>query len=145
MKKQFAKLNSEEISLLLKAPILVSVLASSSDHEINNDGKAEAIRLAHLKTFTADPLLLSYYEEVSKNFQKHFEETAKKYSPFDKVKIGDLKKEIDKVNDVIAKLDTEFAQTLHHSLSEYARHVKKAGRSLLDDFIFPIPIRGLTD
>lgn len=144
MIKQFEKLNRKEIELLFMAPVLVSVLAASGDHEISQDGKAEAIKLAHLKTFTADPILLAYYEEVETDFKKHFEETVKKYSPFDVAKREDLKKEINVLNTVIAKLDKEFGQMLNDSLTGYVRHVKRAGISILDDFIFPIAIPGLT-
>ena len=64
MKEQFESLTEEEKRLLYKAPVLVSVLASCSLNEVNKAQKADAIKLAHLKTFTAAPLLLSYYAEV---------------------------------------------------------------------------------
>src|ERR1035437_3216228 len=130
MIKQFEKLTKAEIELLLKAPILVSVLATSGDHEISKKEKAEAVKFAHIKTFSADPLLLPYYKEVEKNFIIYFEEIVKKYAPFDDVKREALKKEIDTLNTVIAKLDKQFARTLHRSLSNYAEHVKKFDRVL---------------
>ena len=57
MIKQFEKLTTEERSLLYKAPVLVSVLVSCSFNEVNKYQEADAIKLAHLKTFTAIPLL----------------------------------------------------------------------------------------
>ena len=145
MIKQFEKLTKEETELLLKAPILVSVLATSGDHEISKREKAEAVKFAHIKTFSADPLLLSYYKEVEKNFIAYFEAIVKKYAPFDNAKREALKKEIDTLNIVISKLDKQFARTLHRSLSNYAEHVMKSDRVLLETFIFPIPIHGLSD
>lgn len=143
--KHFKKLTKDEIELLLKAPVLVSVLAASRDHKISNEEKADAIKLAHLKTFTADPLLLSYYKEVENNFKHYFEMIVKKYAPFNDVKREELKKEINILNTVIIKLNKKIAKTLHNSLSRYAEHVKKSERSFLGNFIFPIPILGLTD
>lgn len=145
MIKQFEKLTREDRELLLKAPVLVSVLAASGDHEISSKRKADAIKLAHLKTFTADYLLLAYYKEVEKNFKQYFEDAVKKYAPFDDQSREALKKEINNLNDVIAKLDKEFAGTLHRSLTGYAGHVRRAERGVLPDFIFPLPIHGLTD
>jgi len=145
MIKQFDKLTKAETEILLKAPILVSVLATSGDHEITKREKAETVKLAHLKTFTADPLLLSYYQEVDKNFTAYFEIILKKYAPFDDAKREELKTEINTLNSVIAKLDKQFARTLLRSLSNYAEHVKKSDRVFLETFIFPIPIHGLTD
>jgi len=145
MIKQFEKLTTEERSLLYKAPVLMSVLASCSFNEVNKYQKTDAIKLAHLKTFTAIPLLLPYYSEVEKTFKEQFETAIKKYFPFDKAKRNDLKKEIDKVNHVIGKLDKEYAQVLHNSLDRYSNHVKKAAHSIFQDFIFPVPIPGLSD
>jgi hypothetical protein len=145
MIKQFEKLTKAETELLLKAPVLVSVLIASGDHEISKGEKADAIKLAHLKTYTADPLLLPYYREVEKNFNINFKVIEEKYTPFDNVKREALKKEINILNAVIAKLDKEFARTLHRSLSGYAEHVKKVDKRFLETFVFPIPIHGLTD
>jgi len=142
---QFKKLTTKERELLYKAPVLVSVLASCSFNEVNKTRKADAIKLAHLKTFTAIPLLQRYYAEVEKHFKEQFEAEIKKYFPFDEAKRSDLKKEMDSVNHAIEKLDREYAQALHKSLERYAAHVKKSTHSVFQDFIFPMPIAGLTD
>ncbi|MEO5999566.1 MAG: hypothetical protein ABIN89_22415 [Chitinophagaceae bacterium] len=145
MIKQFEKLTMEEQELLFKAPVLVSVLASSSFKTVNKIQKADAIKLAHLKTFTAIPLLIPYYTEVEKDFKEQFEEVQKQYFPFDEVKRNALKKEMDRVNLVIEKLEKEYAMALYKSLEKYARHVKRATHTVFVDFIFPVPIPGLTD
>jgi len=145
MIKQFEKLTPEERKLLFRAPVLVSVLASSPNNDINKIQKADAIKLAHLKTFTATSLLIPYYNEVEKDFKEQFEIALKQYFPFDDANRMELKKEIDKVNLIIGKLDKQYAQTLHKSLEKYAAHVKRAMHTVFVDFIFPIPIPGLTD
>jgi len=63
---QFEKLTPREQELLVKAPVLLSVLASCSEHGINQKQKADAIKLAHIKTFTALPELQSYFREAEK-------------------------------------------------------------------------------
>ena len=145
MIKEFKKLNAKEQDLILKAPALLSVLAASGAFGITNEQKAEAIKMAHLKTFTANPLLLLYYSDVETKFKKNFESTVKKYAPFDTVKRDALKQEIALTNSLFKKLDKEFAKTLHKSLDGYAKHVGKSARSFFENFIFPIPIKGLTD
>src|SRR3990172_8606507 len=105
MIKKFKKLTADEIEVLIKAPVLVSVLAASKDKKISEDEKAEATKLAHLKTFTADPLLLPYYNEVEKNFTKYFVEIVRKYTPFNDEQTAELKQEIDVANSIIGKLD----------------------------------------
>jgi hypothetical protein len=145
MIKQLEKLTTEERSLLCKAPVLVSVLVSCSFNEVNKYQEGDAIKLAHLKTFTAIPLLRPYYREVEMAFKEQFETSIRKYFPFDEAKLNELKGEIDKVDIVIGKLDKEYAHALHNSLQGYANHVKKAAHSIFQDVIFPMPIPGLTD
>ena len=145
MIKQFETLAQEERDLLLKAPVLVSVLAACSYNRVNQSQKADAVKLAHFKTFTAAPVLLPYYIEVEKTFLEQFDSTVNKYFPFDEERRSALKKEIGRVNTVIAKLDSGYAAILHKSLEKYAKHVQKAAHSIFEDFIFPIPIPGLSE
>lgn len=143
MIRQFVNLQDKEKELLLKAPALISVYESSSLNEINSTRKADAIKLAHLRTFAATPLLIPFYIEVEKDFKMHFEEIAKQYAPLNKEKRDELKKEIESIEPVLDKLDKEYARTLRSSFNKFARHVQHADRSILEYFIFPLPMPGL--
>lgn len=142
--KQLENLTNEERNILLTAPVILSVLASCSGNEINKDQKADAIRLAHLKTFTADPLLIPFYIEVEKNFKEQFELVAKVCMPFDEIKRKEVKNRMKTINLILEKLDRGYANKLHQSFEKYERHVRKAGQSVVQDFIFPLPLPGLT-
>jgi hypothetical protein len=83
MVNEFKNLTAEEQEMLLKAPVLVSVQAATRNHEISEAQKADAFKLAHLKTFTAAPQLAAYYEEVNQRFKVNFEAAIKKYAPFE--------------------------------------------------------------
>lgn len=143
--KQLESLTNEERKILLTAPVLLSVLASCSNNEINKDQKADAIRLAHLRTFTADPLLIPFYIEVEKNFQKQFELLVKEYLPLDESKRNEIKNKMKSINVILKKLNKDYADRLYESFEKYERHVKKAGHTVVQDFIFPMPLPGLTD
>ena len=143
MIRQFENLLDDEKELLFKAPALISVYESSALNEINSTRKADAIKLAHLRTFAATPLLIPFYIEVEKDFKMHFEEIAKKYSPLDEGKRAELKKEIEHLEPLLNKLDREYSQTLKSSLNKFARHVKHADQSILEYFVFPLPLPGL--
>jgi hypothetical protein len=140
MLKLFEKLTIQEQELLFQAPILMSVLASCGDGEVNKQQKAEAIKLAHIKTFTAVPLLRPYYQEVEKRFREDFESIAKLYSPFDEKKRNELKMEIEKVQPILKKINPVYAELLGKSLERYANHVKRASHSIFRDFMFPMII-----
>ncbi|RYG48641.1 MAG: ATP-binding cassette domain-containing protein [Chitinophagaceae bacterium] len=57
----------------------------------------------------------------------------------------ELKQEINRLSEVIAKLDDVYAQKLNRSLQRYADHVKRSTHSVFQDFIFPLHISGLND
>ncbi len=144
MLNEFKKLTEEEVSLLMKAPALLSVLAACSEGGVNGAEKADAIRMSHLRTFTADFTLLDYYREVEKTFVQDFEMLAAKYFPLDEEKKEAIALEIKKTDQAIANLDPANGLLLHKSLDSYIAHVKRAGRSIFFDFIFPLPITGIT-
>ena len=141
----FEKLNIREQELLIKAPVLLSVLASCSEHGINQKQKADAIKLAHIKTFTALPELQPYFKEAEKNFKEHFEEAAERYFPFDEEHRLMLKNEIKKIREIISGLDPIYATSLSKSLERYVIHVKRATYSIFRDFIFPLAMPDLKD
>lgn len=145
MINEFEKLRPEERALLFKAPVLISALVSSSYREVNQTQKNDAIKLAHLRTFTAPPSLLPYYREVDTLFKEELEKTLQEYYPFDEAKRAELQEKLEEANKVITKLEGSYAQVLHKSLESYASHVKKSTFSVFRDFIFPITYSRLND
>lgn len=143
--KQLERLTIEERELLFSAPVLLSVLACCTNNEVNKVQKADAIKMAHLKTFTADPLLIPFYMEVEKQFQERFELAVRQYKPFDDAGRQALKEKISQIHFILGKLDKSYANILDKSFEKYERHVKKADHTVLQDFIFPVPMRGLND
>jgi hypothetical protein len=137
MIRQFQNLSWKERELLFHAPALLSVLVSCSENEVNETHRNAAIKLAHLRTFTADGILLPYYHQVEKTFNTAFEDAVNRYAPFDAMKREELKKEISKVNDVIDKLEPAYGQALKRSLEGYALHVKRSDSNVFSSVIFP--------
>src|SRR6478736_2146926 len=100
MKTGFILLSKDEIALLLKAPAIISFLAAIG---------TGAIKIAHLKTFTSCRLLTSYYKEAERVFERNYEMITHQYIPFDEVSRTGIQIETDSVNNIIEKLDPEFA------------------------------------
>lgn len=143
MLKELEKLTIEERELLFKAPVLLSVFAACTNKGINRVQKADAIKLAHLKPFTADPALISFYQEAEKNFEQQFDLISKKYRPFEESGCDPLKQEIKNIYPILKKLDRDYASKLMRSFEKYERHVRKAAHNIVEDFIFPVPIPGI--
>lgn len=145
MVNSFENLSPEEQELLLKAPALVSVLAASYDYEITKEEKAAAIKLSHLKTYNALPSHLFYFKKVEANFERYFRECVEKYAPFDDLKRHELKDELNQTNTILSNLESTLAKAIHESLKQYTDHIRKADRTFLEYFIFPLPIPFKTD
>jgi hypothetical protein len=138
MIKEFEILTTEERALLLKAPVIVSVLALSSFKEISKAQKDEAVKLAHMKTFTELGLLVPYYAEVDKHFKKDLDDYIERFSPFNAENCTVIKEQMNRVNMILDKLDPLYAGLMRKSLAGYARHINNAAHSVFQDLIFPI-------
>jgi len=138
MIKEFEILTAGEKAILLKAPAIVSVLAFTSFKEISKTQKDEAVKLAHMKTFTEVNLLVPYYEEVDRHFKKNLEEYIERYFPFNTANCNAIKEEMNKVDIIINKLDKLYGALLRKSLAGYARHINNTAHSVFQDLIFPV-------
>ncbi len=58
--KQFNTLTKDEKEALLKFPAYISLLAANSDGLLDKVEKKDAFKLEHIKTFSADPLLVGF-------------------------------------------------------------------------------------
>ncbi len=136
MENELKKLSAYEKELLLKAPVLLSILASSTDHKVDRKEKKEAIELSHLRTFTSPPMLQDFYKEVELGFKTNLEELLLKYEPFDEAKQGLIKLEIKNIYTILQKLDHDFANDLKMSLESYGKHVANVHVKFTDFFDF---------
>lgn len=142
---QFENLTAAERDLLFQAPALLSFWEACAQNYMNPVQKEDAIKLAHLKTFTAVPLLLPYYAEVEKRFTNQWEALEQEYLPLDEYRRSKFIQQKQMVEKVIEKLDARYAQVLKSSLHRFAKHVKRANHSVFQDFLFAFAIDGLNE
>jgi hypothetical protein len=133
----FEHLTEQEVSLLAKSPVLISVLAAGGDDEFSQYERAEVIKQAHLKTYTGDPVLHPFYNRVGEDFEANYNEVLIRYIPFTAETRAALKEEIRKINVIVNKLDVSFARALRLSLADYARHAKYADKKFVENYLFP--------
>jgi hypothetical protein len=50
-----------------------------------------------------------------------------------------------KLEKIVLKLGEEYTSIMYHSMKTFKDHVSKAHHNVLVNFIFPIPILGLTE
>jgi len=143
--KSFNELNPTEKDLLLKFPVYVSMLAAEKNDHLDRVEKRTAIQFCHIKTFTCDPLLSQFYQEAEKNFEANINELDNAL-PTDKAEREEIiTNELVKIEKVLLKLGTDYSLVMHGSMRSFKNHVSRAHRNILEYFVFPLPISGITD
>jgi len=141
--KQLENLKIQEKILLFETPCLLAIYVASADQYIEIKEKMIAIKLIYLESSCTANSLQAYYNHVLKHFGKTFEKIIHQYSPFNLEQRTLMQKELEKLPDILAKLEPEFGKSLSQSLSVFARNITKIHTTETEDFIFPFPIAGL--
>jgi hypothetical protein len=143
--KSFEDLDPQERNMLLKFPAYISLLAASKNDSLDKTEKKAAIKFCHIKTFTCDPLLSGFYQEADKNFEKDITELDNELPKEKSEREEIIKRELTKIENILLKLGTDFSLVMYRSMRSFKKHVSKAHRNALDYFIFPLPIKGISD
>lgn len=138
-------LSEQEYQELLKFPAYISLLAANSDGKLDEAEKKSAIRFSHIKTYSCNPLLLDFYEEADKAFEQNIEQLDKELPKENKQRENIIKNELLSLEKLVLKSGEDYTLAMRRSMKSFKEHVSKAHRNVLVDFIFPVPINGLTD
>ncbi|MEO0898052.1 MAG: hypothetical protein AAFY71_16705 [Bacteroidota bacterium] len=125
----FSELNEEEVSLLAKAPALVTVLVAGADQEIDKKEINWANKLVNFRTFTADEKLHDYYELVNADFEETLNQLVSEWT----AESGQaaVNEQLSLLKPILAKVDDDYAILLKESLRSMAKHVAKASGGFL--------------
>jgi hypothetical protein len=141
---QFNDLTVQQKQALVKFPAYVSFLAAT-DSKLDEAEKLVAIKFAHTKSFSCHPILAEFYKESETAFENNLKQIEISL-PKDKISRDlAIKKELVLLEKILLKLGHEYATALHHSMKTFRYHVSRAHHSVIEDFILPISIPGLTD
>ena len=142
--KPFKELTDLETKALLKFPAYISLLAANSDNTLDDAEIASAIKLSHIKTYSCDPLLAEFYTEADSVFEYNIQQLNKDLPVEKATRDAALKHELKKLETIVLKLGEENTAIFHRSMNSFKEHVSQAHHSVVLDFIFPMPIKGLT-
>lgn len=131
MVPEFDKLNEEEVELLHSAPILVSILIAGADNEIDNNEIKKAVSISKDKQKRARASLIDYYRQIGENFEDKLKIMIQQY-PKDATERNPLIiDELEKLNDILPKLDTNYAIEFYESLKDIAKKIAEASGGVL--------------
>lgn len=131
MIKEFESFSHEQVELLLKAPILVSILIAGADDEIDKSEIKKAINIAQDKQKRARAALIDYYKEVGENFEDKLMVMIQSYPSDSKTRNPQIIEELEELNDLLPKLDKHFAVELYESLKDIAKKIAEASGGVL--------------
>lgn len=143
--KNYNDLNEMEKDQLLKFPAYISLLASTAREGIDKQEKKAVVKLTHIKTFSCDPLLADFYKETDSIFEKTITVLNENLPHSQEERKMAICRELNNLEPVLKKLDPTYAYALRRSMESYKYHISKAHRNILEYFIFPMPIDGISD
>ena len=140
--KPFKNLSEKEYEMLLKFPAYISLLASNRDGKFDDVEKKSAIKFAHVKTYTCNPLLIDFFEEVDKIFKSTIVQLDKELPKGKENRDAAIRSELHNLENIVSKSGEIYSSTLFESMKSFKDHVSKAHHNVLVDFVFPLPIKG---
>src|SRR4051812_29812382 len=113
---QKISLTYAEWEQLYKLPAYISLLAANHDGGIDKAEKKAAIKLSHIKTYSCNPLLTSFYDEADKVFEQNIAELDKILPRERTAREQAIKEEVTKLNNIVAKMGPEYASAMQQSM-----------------------------
>lgn len=131
MIEEFKDLTSGEVETMLKVPVLVSILIAGADNDIDKSEIKQAVSISKLKQTKARPSLISYYQEAGTDFEDKLKVLMQQY-PVDAAERNPLLiQELEKVNDILSKIDQKFAIVFYNSIRDIAKKIAEASGGVL--------------
>ena len=127
----FEKLNEEEVEAMLKVPLLVSILIAGADNEIDNSEIKKAVDISRSKQIRARKSLLDFYQEVGENFEDKLKILIQQYPLKADERNPLIIDELEKVNDILPRLDKQFSTEFYESIKDIAKKIAEASGGVL--------------
>ncbi len=137
-------ISTKENEVLLKFPVYVSLLDALSDSKLDEAEKKSAIKFSHIKTYSCDPLLAPFYKAADKEFEKNMMQLDQDLPVKNEERVAVIKNELMDLENILVMLGKEYTTIMHRSMKSFKEHISKAHHNVFVDFIFPMPIKGLT-
>lgn len=128
---QFSELSEEERNLLKDVPALATILIAGADNCIDKYEKKVAAELTKYKSISSDPQLQDYFIVVSETFKERLEQLIAELPGKAKFRNPYIREELSRVNDIIVKVNIEFAKEFYKNIKEIARYVAEASGGVL--------------
>lgn len=139
MKEAFENLSAEEYRQLLDAPVWMALMAAyNNDGRITESEREGAIRLAHVRSYTAPKSIRKLYIEISKDFPQRLRQLNSRLPENQKDKLAYIRAQVKSSHKLLAKLDSDVAETLEENLNSFYKHVFNCDKGFFHYFALPV-------
>lgn len=129
-----SQLSTEEINLVMNTPALVSILIGGADNNFDELEKEKANKIVAFRKTTGDPLLFEYFNLVEETFENEIQILSERYSGDAKERNKRIIDELVKLNEILPKLDHNYASALLKNWRTLAKGVAEASGGFLGMF-----------
>ncbi len=118
-----SKLHRDEQELVKKAPLLVSILISGADGEVDPKEINKAVKLIHTKSFAETSDIRHLYKEIDHDVESSLNLILKGLPADPEEREKRISEELEGLNRIMEKLDLQVATDFYHSLKSFALRV----------------------
>ena len=127
---EFRNLNEKEINLLFNAPALITLLIAGAEGNIEEKETDWGAKITHFRGEDKESILQSYYQEVDSCFNDTLKELISAMPEDVDERTKAINSELQKLNEILPKLDQNFAKELYKSYVSLAKQVAQASGGL---------------
>jgi hypothetical protein len=131
MLAEFNRLSNTEVELLLKAPILTSILIAGADGNIDRKEIDQAISVARQKARKSKARLMEFYQFVGEDFEDKLKVVIQSYPHNAGQRNAMIVQELAQLNHVLPKIDITFAKALYGSIRDIAKKIAESSGGVL--------------
>ena len=123
---ELKNLSESEIDLLKKIPAMVTILIAGADEQISKSELKEAINLTKIRQSKARKELLGYYQDIAPDFEKSLNQLLNSYPKEAEVRSKQVIEDIERLNDILKKVDKNWAHQFVDSMKDIAKRVAES-------------------
>lgn len=126
MISEFRNLSESEINLMLNAPALVTLLIAGAEGKIDEKETDWGAKVAHFRAEDKNSIMQNYYKEVDSIFNDSLAAYLSGFPEDVKERTDKINSELAKINDILPKLDKNFAAEFYKGIISLSKQVAKA-------------------
>ncbi|MEX2336510.1 MAG: hypothetical protein WD555_04480 [Fulvivirga sp.] len=131
MVEEFNVLNSDEVEMMYRVPVLVSILIAGADNDIDRSELKQAENLSRIKQTKAREDLIDFYREAGKDFEDKIKLMIQRYPSGAAERNAQIIAELEKINQILPKLDNRFAVVFYASIKDMAKKIAESSGGVL--------------